>query len=226
MPEPAPSRRAFRLRSTEVTRIEAISDAVFALAATFLMLNMDPPKSFAELMHDLRGIVVAAVCFASLFLLWWEHHTFFRRYGLQDPLTFVLNAVLLFVVLVYVYPLRYLFGVVFGVGNLRETIRWEQMPLLMTVYGTGFGAISLLYAGLYANALRQRARLQLTAFEVLATRQCLWGNGWQALIASASIAVAWLGGPRAAPFAGFLYFGIGVARGLIGWHYGRLQSRT
>jgi len=36
--------------------------------------------------------------------IWYEHSAFFRRFGLNDGVTIVLDAVLLFVVLFYVYP--------------------------------------------------------------------------------------------------------------------------
>jgi hypothetical protein len=44
-----------------------------------------------------------------LYSVWCDHYVFFRRYGLQDYLTMHLSAVLLFVVLFYVYPLKFLF---------------------------------------------------------------------------------------------------------------------
>lgn len=50
--------------------------------------------------------------------IWFEQHKFFRRYGLQDGTTVTLNVILLFVVLFYVYPLKFLFG-------LLVTRRWE-----------------------------------------------------------------------------------------------------
>ena len=46
---------------------------------------------------------------ALFWLIWKEHHRFFSRYGFADTKTSFLNAVLLFVVLLYVYPLKFLF---------------------------------------------------------------------------------------------------------------------
>jgi hypothetical protein len=43
--------------------------------------------------------------------VWVRHYYFFRYYGLDDPVTIVLNTLLLFVVLFYVYPLKLLFYV-------------------------------------------------------------------------------------------------------------------
>ena len=54
------------------------------------------------------GFVPFALMFAMVCWIWYEHNLFFRRYGLQDPWTVFLNCVLLFVVLFYVYPLKFL----------------------------------------------------------------------------------------------------------------------
>ena len=44
----------------------------------------------------------------ALVLIWSVHNAFFRRYGLDDGLTVVLNTAQLFVVLFYVYPLKFM----------------------------------------------------------------------------------------------------------------------
>ena len=41
--------------------------------------------------------------------IWNTHYKFSRRYGLDDPTTRFLTCVLLFIVLFYVYPLKFLF---------------------------------------------------------------------------------------------------------------------
>src|SRR5204863_4076464 len=89
----------FRWRSHEISRIEGLSDAVFAFAVTLLVVSLEVPKTFEELMHAIRGFGSFAVCFALLFVVWFNQYKFFRRYGLQDALTMIINAGLLFVVL-------------------------------------------------------------------------------------------------------------------------------
>jgi hypothetical protein len=102
-------RPKFRWRSHEISRIEALSDAVFAFAVTLLVVALEVPKTYGELTEVLRGFGAFAICFALLFVVWFNQYKFFRRYGLNDNLTIVMNAVLLFVVLFYVYPLKFLF---------------------------------------------------------------------------------------------------------------------
>src|SRR6476646_6662702 len=101
-------------RRYEITRLEAFSDAVFAFALTLLVVSLEVPHTYAELMHLIRGFLPFACCFALLVWIWYAHSAFFSRYALHDRVTTVLNAVLLFVVLFYVYRLKYLFTLTFS----------------------------------------------------------------------------------------------------------------
>src|ERR1700712_5678784 len=104
----------FRFRSHEVMRIEAFSDAVFALAVTLLIVSLEVPKNFEELMVTMRGFFAFGVSFFLLTMIWYEQNIFFRRYGMDDLRTIVLNCTLIFLVLFYVYPLKFLFTLVFS----------------------------------------------------------------------------------------------------------------
>ena len=99
----------FRMRGREVTRLESFSDAVFGFALTLLVVTLEVPKSFADLLATLRGFPTFAVCFAMLASIWNTHYRFCRRYGLDDGATRFLTCILLFIVLLYVYPLKFLF---------------------------------------------------------------------------------------------------------------------
>src|SRR3984893_5354308 len=103
----------FRWRAGEITRLEAFCDVIFGFAITLLVVSLEVPHSYAELMADLRGFFPFAVCFAQLVLIWRTHYKFSRRYGLQDDYTLLLNVVLLFLVLFYVYPLKFVFTTLF-----------------------------------------------------------------------------------------------------------------
>src|SRR5262249_7398500 len=95
-------------RQYELTRLEGFSDAVFAIALALLVVSLEVPKSMKELETLARGFIPFALMFAMVCYVWWEHNKFFRRYGLQDAWTAFLNCLLLFVVLFYVYPLKFL----------------------------------------------------------------------------------------------------------------------
>src|ERR1700744_343122 len=100
----------FHWRGLEITRFEGLSDAVFGFAVTLLIVSLEVPKTFSELEATLHGFFAFAICFVLLMLIWFQQYIFFRRYGLQDTWTIVLNAALLFMVLFYIYPLKFLFN--------------------------------------------------------------------------------------------------------------------
>ncbi len=130
---------SFRWRGEDVWRVESFSDAVFAFAITFLVVSLEVPSSFDELLETMRGFFAFAICFALLLLVWYEHYKFSRRYGLRDNLTVHLTAALLFLVLFYVYPLKFLFTLLADqlLGFGEEVIESSQVPLLMMIYGAG-----------------------------------------------------------------------------------------
>jgi uncharacterized membrane protein len=70
------------VRRHEISRLEAFSDAVFAFALTLLVVSLDVPKSYDELMALMAGFVPFAASFALLTWIWYEHNLFFRRASL------------------------------------------------------------------------------------------------------------------------------------------------
>src|SRR6476659_1055698 len=85
----------FRWRSHEISRIEGLSDAVFGFAVTLLVVSLEVPRTFDELSRAMRGFGAFAISFALLVFIWVNQNKFFRRYGLQDNITILLNAILL-----------------------------------------------------------------------------------------------------------------------------------
>ena len=225
-------KNGFRWRGHEVSRIEALSDAVFAFAVTLLVVSLEVPRTFDELAAAMRGFIVFAVCFALLIEVWREHYTFFRRYGLQDNGTIWLNAALLFVTLFYVYPLKFLFGIVFRGwtgspavvhegGRVGEVIRDVQVPSLFLIYGGGVIAIYLLLAVMYRRALGKRQELELTPLEVFDTKASIAMHLAAAAIGVLSCIIAVTVPLRLAGLAGYVYFLFGPAMAIFGARAGR-----
>ena len=211
-------------RKHEITRVEAFSDAVFAFALTLLVVSLDVPESYDELIRLMAGFVPFACSFALLTWLWYEHNVFFRRYGLQDPYTVTLNAVLLYVVLFYVYPLKFLFTAFFAlfmpVLGIRIPVRPQQLGTIFAIYGAGFIVIFLIFGLLYLHAYRRRDELGLTPLEVFDTQTAGGEHLVSASIGALATIVA-LAAPDPYPaYSGFTYFLMGPAH----WVYGRRVS--
>jgi uncharacterized membrane protein len=198
----------FRWRGGDISRLEGLSDAVFAFAVTLLVVSLEVPETFDELLHVLRGFFAFAVCFAILFWVWFDHYRFFRRYGLADGYTTALTGVLLFIVLFYVYPMKFLFSILFDqlLGDAPAgAIEPGQVPLLMLVYGAGFIAVQLVFILLYLRAWRLADDLELTDYERLTTRSEMQGFAINVAIGLTSIAIVAVGGPDAAFWSGMAY---------------------
>ena len=124
-------------RRHEVSRLEAFSDAAFAFALTLLVVSLDVPRSYDELMRTMRGFPSFACCFALLVWIWHEHNIFFRRYGLQDAWTVFINSMLLFVTLFYVYPLKFMFDSMFAQFMPAAYPELQRMTLARALAGLG-----------------------------------------------------------------------------------------
>jgi uncharacterized membrane protein len=173
----------FRWRSHEVTRIEGFSDAVFGFAVTLLIVSLEVPRTSTELLNTMRGFGSFVVTFVILAGMWYMQHTFFRRYGLEDRVTVVLNLVLLFTVLFFIYPLKFLFTSMFTrlmgkativtAHGIEPLILPEHRPLIFMIFGAGFTAVFMVFALLYRHAYKQREMLGLNEFEIFETRHSI-----------------------------------------------------
>ena len=94
----------FRFRGLDNTRVEALSDGVFALAIALLLISSEVPSTFSELRLFLKNFFPFAATISILTLIWYQHYIFFVRYGLKDANVVALNTLLLFLVLFFIYP--------------------------------------------------------------------------------------------------------------------------
>lgn len=217
MPDSTP----FHLRGREVTRVEAFSDVVFGFALTLIVVSLEVPGSFEELMTTMRGFPAFAICFAILTWVWHVHHTFFRRYALTDEITIALNTVLLFVVLFYTYPLKFMFSLV--TGQIRGG--FAGAPTLMVIYGVGFAGIFAVFVAMYVHAWRKRRELELTEMELYDTKTSMIMYSSYVVIGLLSALVGATASGPAVRWAGLMYWLLGPVSGFIGWWRGSRRAR-
>ena len=213
-------------RRHEVSRLEAFSDAAFAFALTLLVVSLDVPRSYGELMLLMKGFFSFACCFALLVWIWHEHNMFFRSYGLQDALTVALNGALLFVVLFYVYPLRFLTQALVGPMVGLQAYDWRDVDgaALMVLYSSGVLVLFVVFILLHWHAWRQRRALELDPVEELQLRYSTRSHAISAGIAVVSLLLlaVW---PDESMWAGLIYCLMGPAHGWNGYAAGRAQER-
>jgi uncharacterized membrane protein len=169
----------FRWRSHEITRIEGFSDACFGFAVTLLIVSLEVPHTSTELLHMMRGFGAFVMTFMMLAGIWYAQHAFFRRYGLEDNFTVSMNLVLLFTVLFFVYPLKFLFSLLFTDPNMKSKVMTEHglvpavLPehklLIFAIFAAGLAAVFTIFVLLYRHAYKKREELGLNEFEVYET---------------------------------------------------------
>lgn len=210
--------RFFRWRGGDVSRLESLFDAIIALALTLIVVSVEVPNAFDELLVSFRKLPAFAICFAILLMCWYYHFLFHRRYGIEDYPIVMLNGVLMFLVVFYVYPLKFLYSFMFA-GGSEVQITKDQVPTLMTMYSGGFVAIFVLLLLMYVYAYTKREGLHLSENEILLTQLKLAELSIYILVGLLSIAIAVIIGDAA--WAGFIYFLVGPLQGLNGYWWGK-----
>jgi uncharacterized membrane protein len=215
----------FRWRGGEVSRTENLSDAVFGFAITLLVVSLEVPRSFNELEMLLQDFVPFALCVAVMGIIWHAHYTFFRRYGLNDGATMFINTLLLFVVVFYLYPLKFLATMLYGLvlPGAGVEITWEQAPSLLMIYSAGYAGVFATLTLFYLQAWRKREALDLTAVERLVTLQSIGLMLVHVVCALLSVIGVLVTGSG---LAGFVYFLIGPFSFLVGSAFGRRIKRA
>lgn len=202
-----------RLRGLEVTRLDTFVDAAFAFVLTLLVISFDAiPSNIPEMLAAVKQIPAFAASFAMLMWFWVQHRRWSRRYGLENAATIFISLTLMFVMLVYVYPLRMIFEGMFSQisnGYLQTTyeiMSYDDLRLIFIFYSAGFMAMSLLVSQLYRMVLRSSALLALNELEIRRTRVDMhtWllasGFGVISIVIAFTVTDVWV------PMAGYMYF--------------------
>ncbi len=232
-----PQNHGFRLRGTEMTRLETFTDAAFAFAITMLVISVGKiPGNYDELVFALKGVPAFAASFAGIMFFWAGHRKWSRRFGLEDGATTIVSLCLVFVMLVYVYPLRLMFSALFAWisdGALPSEFAIDEQGELVSlfiVYGLGLTALSTMLTLLNLRARFAAQLLQLNDLELILTNEEIVIWSVQAITGLVSACFAWLMPIRIGVFAGFVYVTFPITMPIVAIHFSKkvitLQSKN
>ncbi|MCC2615910.1 TMEM175 family protein [Aestuariibacter halophilus] len=201
------------MRGEGMNRIETFVAAAFAFAVTMLVISVGSiPQSFEEFVLALKTIPAFAASFAVIVWIWHAHATWCRRYGLEDGMSIFLSSLLVFLVLIYIYPLRLMMQSLFhflsdgALPFIFPLKTLEQARFMFTFYGIGFLCVGLNFIGLYRYALRRQEPLALSPYEVTEARYDVHVWVVAVCISLLSLILAWVLPAQWLSLAGFTYF--------------------
>lgn len=207
------------VRPVETQRLDAFVDASFAFAVTLLIIaGAEPLNDFSDLLRALGRIPAFAAGFGLVVMFWLAHRNYGRLAPIRDSWSAALSLMIVFMILIYVFPLRlltetgaaYLSGGRLPGRGLIDTL--AQLRDMYTIYGVGFAVLCWLYFLLYGHALKRGpvAGLEEDDRDEAAEARAVWGFITVAGLFSAVL--AWTLPLRAAPWApGFAYWLIPLA---------------
>lgn len=179
----------FRQRGQGGSRLESLSDGVFALAIAMLLISTSVPKNFDELWLFVTDLIPFGICSIFIYWIWREHILFFYRFNLtSDKRITTLSFALIMLVPFYVYALKFLMSWLVScfaglmtsvftgvslektVGPLMSLVSATEMPKLMIIYAAGFIGVFGLFTLLYRYALQNSEVLELNEYEIVETQ--------------------------------------------------------
>jgi uncharacterized membrane protein len=100
-------RKRYGRESLEFARIANLSDALFAIAMTLLVLSLEPVGGAtlrAIVAEQVSAFVAVLLTFAVVANFWWVHHRFYAVLGFVEPGLLALNLLLLGAVAITPFP--------------------------------------------------------------------------------------------------------------------------
>ena len=207
------------------SRLDNFTDAAFAFAVTLLVIGgSEPPTSVAMLQAAMAGVPAFAIGFAIIAMFWVAHLRWRHYRGEGGWLSMLLTVLLIFLVLIYVQPLRAMarsFSTFLGGSG---TPFEGSVGDLFFVYGLGFVAMAATTAGLFIEAQRS------PTIGEEERRSALGEVGiWLILIATGLVSILMTLSPSTANFAPLAYSTLPISIGLFSWRYdwgGRRAARA
>ncbi|WGM30371.1 TMEM175 family protein [Brevundimonas sp. NIBR11] len=212
-------------------RLDAFVDAAFAFAITLLVAGGgDPPTTLVEMRTMFLSAPSYLASFALIVMFWLSYRDLGRLWPHRDGFSTALSLGVVFVVLLYVFPLRLMMasalhamsGGALPGGDLIETT--DDLRFLYVAYGGGCLTLSMLFAGLYRHHLKQG---EASPTQAVSAR--IWIQNWiiLSLASLASILIALTAPEGIADWGGGLvYMSVPVMIGIASVLHARAMSRA
>lgn len=162
--------RSYDRPAVNKTRVEAVSDGIFAIAITLLVLTISEPDDYSHLASELGdrwpSLAAYVVSFAIIGIMWFNHHSIFSLLETVDGAFFYLNLLLLMTIGFLPYPTGVL-GQALQKGEGEHTAA-VIYSVTMAVNALAWGALWL-YASSHRRLLKDsfpesRRRVATLAF--------------------------------------------------------------
>lgn len=135
-------------------RLDAFTDSAFAFAVTLMVVGAGGSAlDIATLEATVASLPSFAIGFALIGMFWFGHVRWRQYRGPGDWRSVLLTFLLIFVVLVYITPLRAMAASFADYMMGRNRFR-GSLGALFTIYGAGFTAMSAITMLLFHDALR------------------------------------------------------------------------
>ena len=175
----------------ETGRVEALSDGVFAVAITLLVLNIQVPlgasgenELLVLLLHKWPTYLAFATSFATIGIMWINHHRLFTHIKRTDTILLLLNILLLLIIVFIPFP----------TDLLAEYIKSSNQRLVALIYSGTCVVLAIVFNLLWRYATYKGRLLgksaDLSAVRAI-SRQYLFGP----LLYSIAFGLAWINVP-------------------------------
>jgi len=208
-----PRLRGFRLRGMEMTRLETFIDAAFAFAISMLVIAPQQiPDNIEALLGAFKNVPAFVASIVVLGIFWRGHWLWSRRYGLEDGVSIFVSWALLVTVLIYIYPLKAIFGSMWfllshGQVGQRLGLRTDaDARAIFAIFAIGFTAIALEIVLLNLRAWQLRDPLRLDAREKFITRSEILGWSVPVAVGLVSLVLALTLPINQIAWSGWVYF--------------------
>jgi hypothetical protein len=212
-----PRLRGFRLRGMQMTRLETFIDAAFAFAISMLVIApQQVPDNIDALLGAFKNVPAFVASIAVLGIFWRGHWLWSRRYGLEDGMSIFISWSLLVTVLIYIYPLKAIFGSMWFLlsdGRVGQPLGLHddgQARALFAIFAIGFTAIALEIVLLNLRAWQLREPLRLDARENFITRSEIAGWSLPVTIGLVSLVLALTLPINQIAWSGWVYFSMAI----------------